>query len=170
MKKSGSPLLRARLKAKQALDMRLEGRSLPEIAEALGYSNESGPYNAIQRLLARHELESVDELRRVESARLEELLQAVWVRGLLGDIDCINACLRIMASRARLLGLERPVKFEAEVTIKEHLILQIEGHPPRILDLANFDPRTLSEPELEVLARLAPILEGEAKLLPARAT
>src|SRR3990167_2052497 len=101
--------LRQLLKGQQALDMRLAGRTYQEIAKALGYANASGPYLAIQALIRRNALESLEELRDVEGQRLDKMMEQVWPRATTGDLDSIDTVLKIQQRRARLYGLDKPV-------------------------------------------------------------
>ena len=76
-------------------------------------------YKRITHALAeinRQVSESADELRTLEACRLNELLNALWVRAIGGDEKAIDRVLRIMERRARLLGLDAPTRTEA-VTI-----------------------------------------------------
>src|SRR3990167_4883968 len=134
--------LRQLLKGQQDLDMRLAGRTYQEIAKALGYANASGPYLAIQALIRRNALESLEELR---------------------DLDSIDTVLKIQQRRARLYGLDKPVKVSVEGEIRKLLVLKIGDRPPRIIDLTDLDLKILSEQELVVLRQLqaTQVIEGE---------
>ena len=159
-----SPLvLRQQLKAQQALDMRLEGKEYSEIARALGYANGSGPYNAIQSLMRRYALESLSELRDVEGARLDKMLAAVWARATTGDLDAIDTVLKIQQRRARLFGLDRPVRIDVDLEPRQTVILKIGDQPPRVIDLKDLDLTHLSVQELEMLRQLqtTKLIEGE---------
>jgi hypothetical protein len=56
-----------------------------------------------------------DELREIELDRLDRLQRGIWERAKDGDIRAIDAVLRIIDRRARLLGLDAPQKIQAEV-------------------------------------------------------
>lgn len=96
------------LKYDRAVALRLQGKNLDQIAEELGYSNRSGARKAVLRGLAQHGQEDADELRRVQSARLEELVEAVFDRALTGEEKAVNMLLSIFTRQAKLLGLDRP--------------------------------------------------------------
>ena len=72
------PSVTERQRARQAVALRIEGTSYAEIAAILHYRDESGARHAVERLLARLETEAVAKLRVVESARLDEMLAAIW--------------------------------------------------------------------------------------------
>ena len=159
-----SPLvLRQQLKAQQALDMRLEGKEYSEIALALGYANASGPYNAIQSLMRRYAFESLAELRGVEGARLDKMMAAVWASACTGDLDAIDTVLKIQQRRARLFGLDKPVRIDVDTEPRQTAILKIGDQPPRIIDLKDLDLTSLSGQELEMLRQLqtTKLIEGE---------
>lgn len=154
--------LQRRLRAKQALDLRLEGKSYPDIAVRLQYSGSGAAFNAIQGLLKHHEMESVDELRKVECSRLDEIMGGLWSRAVTGKKDAVDAVLKIMRRRASLLGLDIPVEvhWKGELEVKHHILLKMGDRPPRLIDLSNFDPDILTEDELAAI-RDMPILEAE---------
>lgn len=96
----------------RALQLRKEGANFDQIAEELGMSR-SAAHKTVQRAIA--ELATlaeteVAELRALESARLDELHQAVWPQAVAGDLPALDRVIRIMERRARLLGLDAPAK------------------------------------------------------------
>ena len=69
----------ARQKEQDVVRLKLAGLTLGQIAERLGYKNESGPYKALQRHLRRN----LDELSSgTEIIRQEELERLDWSGGL----------------------------------------------------------------------------------------
>ena len=160
-------LARLRVRQQQAVDMRLEGKTFRQIAEALGYASDGAAYNAVRHLLEKATVERADELRRVDGARLENLLGAIWARASAGDLDAIDSVLKILQQRARLFGLNKPVEVSVSGEVQQVVILQLgPDRPPRLIDLQNPDLATLADDELDVLRRLGPVIEGEARLLP----
>ncbi|MBM4484440.1 hypothetical protein GS443_14195 [Rhodococcus hoagii] len=97
-----------RLRQQRCLDLRVQGKTLQEIADAEGYADRSGPHRAIQSLLGRVEAEKVSELRELESARLDALQAAHWPAAISGDIKSADLVLRVSARRSKLLGLDVP--------------------------------------------------------------
>ena len=93
-----------------AVELRVQGRTYAQIAAQLGYSDESGGRHAVTRLLARREVESIDELRAVHSARLEGVLSSFWPTAAAGDTDAARIVLRTLASLAKLNGLDAPAR------------------------------------------------------------
>jgi hypothetical protein len=120
-----------------AAELRARGMPLWEIAGKLGYSNESGASKAIARALAAVPAEGVAELRALECERLDQLTRQLFTlldtkypllipgRELVDQngapvadpgpiLAVVDRLMRISQRRARLLGLDAPVKRETE--------------------------------------------------------
>lgn len=95
---------------RQAVAYHLAGETCEAIAAALGYTNRGSAWHAIQRGLARFVAPAIEEARTAELARLDRLHKAVWTRATQGELPAIETALKIMARRARLLGLDQPVR------------------------------------------------------------
>jgi hypothetical protein len=104
---------------RQALDLRKAGGTFEQIATQLGYRDAGGAHKAVARALKRVPAAGVEELREVESLRLERLLLAVWRDATGGDLKAVDRALRIIDQRARLLGLNVPVKAEVDMTVAQ---------------------------------------------------
>jgi hypothetical protein len=104
---------------RQALDLRKAGASFDAIAKQLGYSDPSGAHRAVTRALDRIPNEAAASLRVVEAERLDRLLLAVWKDALAGDLKAMDRALRILDQRARLLGLNLPVKAEVDMSVSQ---------------------------------------------------
>jgi len=118
--------LAERDKAAQALALRKTGATYEQIAAHLGYSNRQSANRAVLRLLAAHEAENVADLRTLENMRLDDLLFAVYKAAKSGDLGAIDRALRIMERRAKLLGLDAPVKQEISGTDGAPLSITID--------------------------------------------
>lgn len=99
-------------KAVQALGLRKNGATYDQIANMLGYASRGSAYRAVQRLLKAHEVEEVDELRKLEDGRLDDMLVGIYKIAKAGDLGAIDRILRIAERRAKLWGLDMPVKQE----------------------------------------------------------
>ena len=97
-----------RTKAVEAVTLRRTGLSWREIADQLGYRDESGARKAATRLLGRVEVEAVGELRELEGQRLDALQAAHWNAALAGDVDSTKVVLGVIDRRTKLLGLNAP--------------------------------------------------------------
>jgi hypothetical protein len=124
----------------RAIELRKAGLSFHEIAQALGMSNASTASTAVREGLERWGTEEVDELRRLEMARLDHLTRRIWPKcigrpGRQGgvqqdgtlvdpveevdpDLQYIRMYLRISDQRAKLVGMYAPaeVKFQHNVS------------------------------------------------------
>lgn len=104
----------------QALELRKAGYDLNTIAKQLGFRGRSGAYEAIKRALMKVITEPALEVREMELQRLDQIQRNYWTRMLKGDANIIDKLLRVMDRRARLLGLDAPVKVEqtGDITVK----------------------------------------------------
>lgn len=113
MKNATSPrALVALQRQQQAVELRRSGRSYREIAHAVGIGVASahrlvGAAIAEARTTVR---EDVVELRALELSRLDGLMVALWPKARRGDLAAVDRVLKIMERRAKLLGLDAPVK------------------------------------------------------------
>jgi len=103
----------------KVLELGRAGYTFDDIARNVGYSSPSGAFYALKRALKRTLQQPADELREMETDRLDRLQAAVWAKAIQGDTKAVDAVLRIMDRRARLMGLDSPTKVAAEVTSYE---------------------------------------------------
>ncbi len=103
----------------KVLELRRAGLTWQRIAEQVGYADHTGAYAAYKRAIKRTQQQPADELREAEIDRLDRLQLAVWPKAMNGDNTSITTILRIMERRARLLGLDMPVKIAQDVTVWE---------------------------------------------------
>ena len=103
----------------KVLELRRAGLTWQRIAEQVGYADHSGAYLAYKRALKRVLKQPAEELRQAEIDRLDRLQLAAWPKAMQGDNSAIATVLRIMERRAKLLGLDMPVKIAQDVTVWE---------------------------------------------------
>ena len=84
-----------------------------EIAAELGYTHRSAARKAVVGALQARTADAVDQLRDMEVQRLDSLQAAVWADALAGDIKAVDAVLRIVQARVKLLGLDQSDDKEA---------------------------------------------------------
>jgi len=96
----------------EALRLRAQGKNYDDIAAALGYASRAGAFKSVKSAMQRCQHEGVVEMRTLELARLDALLEGVWSNATSGDPKAINAALRIAERRASLLGLDAPSRLE----------------------------------------------------------
>lgn len=102
--------LEANEKQRQALELRKGGVSYAAIATRLGYRGASGAWHAVRAALRKTLQEPADELRQLELERLDGMLLGIAPQVSRGNFGAIDRALKIMERRARLLGLDAPVK------------------------------------------------------------
>ena len=104
--------LTAREREQKAVQLRRAGMSYDAIAKSLACTR-SAAFKAVGRVftrLAREAREDAAGLRELEVQRLDALLVAVWPAAAKGDLGAVDRALRIAERRAKLLGLDEPVK------------------------------------------------------------
>lgn len=89
----------------RCVELAATGKTYAEIASQVGFANKSSARKAVVAALASREADAVDDLRRLEIARLDELQAASWEDALTGDMRAVDRILRIITLRAKLLGL-----------------------------------------------------------------
>lgn len=104
-------------KERQVLAYRQGGATFDQIAQRLGYSNESGARAAFRRAMERIKDDAINsEMRELHRQRLEIALKAIWPQVLQGDFEAIKLMLKILERDAKLYGIDAPIKTEVEVT------------------------------------------------------
>jgi len=131
-------------KEARIIELRRTGATWELIAKATGYANASGAHKAYQKALGKIVAPKIEELRVTEVDRLDRLQFAIWDRAKEGDIKAIDAVLRILDRRTRILGLDAPTKIQAEIVTYDGSIL--EEHTQRIIDLV----RSTRQPESDM--------------------
>ena len=95
-----------------ALELRESGHTYSEIAAELGYAGPPGAYKAIMTVLRETQQEPSDRVRAIELRRVDRLMKVYWPAALTGNIDHANMVRQLMRDRARLLGLDAPIKVQ----------------------------------------------------------
>lgn len=104
-------------KEAEVIRLRRAGMTFDMIAQRVGYADPSGAQKAYVTACKRIVYSEVDAVRREEQDRLDIAQTAIWSGVLRGDIPSINSLLKIMERRAKLLGLDMPVRVQQEVTV-----------------------------------------------------
>ena len=100
----------------KVLELRRAGLTWQRIAEETGYADHTGAYAAYKRAIKRTMQQPADELREQELDRIDRLQLAAWPNAMKGDTKSIMTIVKLMERRARLLGLDTPIKIEQEIT------------------------------------------------------
>lgn len=89
----------------RCVELAATGKTYAEIASQVGFANKSSARKAVVAALAARQVDAVDDLRRLEVSRLDQLQSASWEDALAGDARAVDRILRIITLRAKLLGL-----------------------------------------------------------------
>ena len=99
-------------KQRQAVELRMAGRTWEEIADALGYANHSGAIAAVRTALAKSLEEPSAEFRALTLERLTKILQTHWPDMVRGEIPAANICLKTLKDMRDLMGVDMPSRIE----------------------------------------------------------
>lgn len=149
------------MRALRAIELRRDGWTLQAIADELGWNSPQAATMAIKRTLDRTTYETVDDLRTVVGERYDGIIATFLPKALEGDPDAAYVVLKTEAQRARLFGLDAPVRTEvtgaaggpievSDVSDLIHRIIEITvpdtgGAEPGAVDTAEEGPRALIE-------------------------
>lgn len=111
-KSDAEQMQRENERALAAYQMRASGKSWWDIAEALGVSEGQAASLVAHKISAAARL--VDEgykrhLLALEVERLDRLQETLWDRALGGELRAVDTILKIITTRAKILGLENAV-------------------------------------------------------------
>ena len=96
------------------IELRHEGYVWREIATMVDMSI-AGVVKAYKRALMRHPIATIEEHRELELDRLDNLQRTYWQPAVNGNLRAADYVLRVIDKRAKLLGLDAPLKVQAEV-------------------------------------------------------
>jgi len=118
----------AREREKEALRLRITGKSQGEIAAELGVSDVA-VCKMLKRVLERTRQitdETADDLRTLELSRLDRWLDRLQAQVELGDVKAIEVAIKVSKRRAELLGLDAPKKIDATITTHEQWLERLK--------------------------------------------
>lgn len=137
--------LEAREKEQRAVKLRKSGMTYKQIANQIGYADESGARKAVKRVLDRVRdelLEQGAEYLALQRSRLMQLLMTYWTEALRGDKQAAQLCVTIITEHARLSGFGTS-KFVREAWQRHEQKQQREDAEEKFEDLE--DPDRASE-------------------------
>lgn len=114
----------------ECFKMRMQGHTFPDIATQLGYNSKQSAWSDYQAALrdARDEYtDDLTELRAFELARLDAIAKRAWEYDTTGDIKALDVLLKVADRRARLLGLDQPVKHELSMSLIDAEIARLDA-------------------------------------------
>jgi AraC-like DNA-binding protein len=146
---TGQRQIEAERKSSEAVQLRIAGANLTQIARQLGYADASGAHRAITRALKVMLPEQErSQARRLELAKLDRLEMAAWPHALAGDQAASGTIIRCVGMRAKLLGLEAPTQLD--VRVREGEMIRVE-----ILEVLNAETLEALKPFQEEMVRLS---------------
>lgn len=133
---SGKPGLpkdiNAALRARQALELVIQGHDYTSIAAQVGYSSRSAAWTAVHRELARQLKPPTEEVRQLEVMRLDALLVVYMKKALGGDGWSCDRVLRISEARRKLLGLDYgPLTHPSDQQAAQFIMIEL---PKEVID------------------------------------
>ena len=121
--KSRTRDLNAVMRVEMALKLRAQKKTYEEIAKLCGYASRGACHDAVMRELERVVVSNVEELRREESAMLDQLHAKCWERLESKEHEkamlfAVDRLLAISERRSKLMGLDvKPDGLPEGVTI-----------------------------------------------------
>ena len=97
----------AAVKRAKVVEAVADGATYEQAAKQAGYATRSGAYKAFWKAVDGREADAVDQHRTIEVQRLDALQVGLWDKAVSGDVKAVNAVLRIIEQRSRLLGLDQ---------------------------------------------------------------
>ena len=88
-----------------AIEPWMQGLTYQAIADVMGYKNAGSVYAIIKGAQERQLGAAVEDYRQTELARVDALQEALWPAAMTGDVTALEATLKVIESRCRLLGL-----------------------------------------------------------------
>jgi hypothetical protein len=109
-------------KALQVYQLRIAGKLPSEIAEIVGYASAGEVIRVLDEEFAIDASYLTDAERKsilaLELVRLEHLQTAVWPSAMMGDPKSVDSALRVIQTRAKIIGLE-----QVDPVVNKNLVL-----------------------------------------------
>lgn len=102
---------------REAFDLRKRGATYDEIGRVLGITRQAA-YELVKRELEdirAHTQDDVETVRALELERLDRLFAGSYAAAAGGDPKALASIMKVMERRARLLGLDAPVRQDIEL-------------------------------------------------------
>jgi len=107
--------LKAYEKQKLALQLALAGEEYQSIADKVGYNSRQAAWKAVKSALNKTVTEDAEQVKLMQMRRLDRMLKALWPEVLQGNVKAILAAIRVEERRAKLLGLDGPIKLQHDL-------------------------------------------------------
>jgi hypothetical protein len=105
-------------RAMKAMALRIDGYSYKQIAEELGYATDSAACAAVRKIINSTKREMSEELKALETARLDEALVIAWEiarnpkSASLTKLAALDRVIKLQERRTKYYGLDQPDKHE----------------------------------------------------------
>ena len=99
-------------RAIKAVELRIRGYNYDQIAEALEYSDRSGAYRAVQRVMKERKIDAADAYVSLELDRLDRMAAGIVKDAFDGNLSAIDRMLKIMERRSKYIGGDAAIKLE----------------------------------------------------------
>jgi hypothetical protein len=120
---------------RKALELRRAGDTYESIAQAISKELKLKNYSrsrafedvrfALEELNREFSLEA-QELRRLETEKIDRLESALWPLALVGNVKAADALKGLMDRRARLLGLDAPIQLLVDQAVNQELAQAVD--------------------------------------------
>ena len=106
---------------RMAAELRRDGKTYRQIADAMGWASTASAYGAVKRALREVVREAGAEVLAFEVERLDQLVDDVRTIMKTTDSDmtklmCVDRLTKLSETRRKLLGVDAPTKVEARIT------------------------------------------------------
>lgn len=95
----------------KAVQMREDGFTLDEIAEALGWNSAQAVHKAIKSVLNKAEIEAAAHYKILQVRRLEKVLATVKEKAEKGNLRAAAVLVRLSKRLSEIVGSDAPAKF-----------------------------------------------------------
>ncbi len=109
--------LAAQTKRKQALEYRLAGMNYRQIAEKMGWANQSSAHTAVKQALADIPKDAATEMIAVQNEQMLMMQLALVKDVRRGDPNSVGAMLKVMDQQAKLNGLYGATQEEDTISV-----------------------------------------------------
>lgn len=123
--------LRLAERRSQVLQMTIAGKPMEAIASEFAVTRQTIS-NDLRKALETQERDTLSgaaELRQIQSSRLTQALDAIWLRIKEGNIEAIGMFIRLCEREAKLLGLDAPTRVDLRQRIEA--IIAVKGWEPQ---------------------------------------
>jgi len=94
------------------MQLRLEGYTISRIADQLdcGLATVKRDLDKMLETYGNDSEVVTTQYKRIQSARIEELVKGLWPKGKAGQVAAIDRLVKLFERQAKLLGLDKPTK------------------------------------------------------------